>query len=113
MEFKRFSETLDDIRCPVIRHVYTDLGWSRTLQSRILLRAEVTSRLSPSMSLCISLHVCPLCTPTSSSPSPHPRRKEGINDGRPEQRARANQLVSEKYQLFWKKKRVKTASNSV
>ena len=83
--------------------------WSRTY-SKILLRGEVTSRLSPSMKS-LYLHVCPLCTPTPSPP-PSPGRKREWMMEKPEQRSRANQLVSEEYQLFWKKL-VTTSSNSV
>lgn len=98
--------TLDNVRRPVIRHVWI----AKICCEQKLLLACLRAR-----SLCITkkswISMSVLFIPVSSSSSfssTTPRKKEGkqnrkMNDEKPEQRARANQLVSDEYQLFRKK----------
>lgn len=106
--------TLDNIRRPVIRHVI--LTWiGHVWIAKICCEQKLLLACLRARSLCITkkswISMSVLFIPVSSSssfPSPTPRKKEGkqnrkMNDEKPEQRARANQLVSDEYQLFRKK----------
>lgn len=106
--------TLDNIRRPVIRHVIlTWIGhvWIAKIccEQKLLLACLRARSLCITKKSWISMSVLFILVSSSSSfSSPTPRKKEGkqnrkMNDEKPEQRARANQLVSDEYQLFRKK----------